>query len=95
MDAERYESITERLAAIEEELRDLAYDRLRAVARSPEDDAGIAAAAEEKRLLQARRAIEKAIRALAPTSSSGRPGGTNRVTHSSLVRAASTVASSR
>ena len=58
---------SERLAAIEEELRDLAFDRLRAVARSPEDDAGIAAAAEERRLLQARRAIAKAIRALAPT----------------------------
>ena len=28
-DDERYEGIVERLAAIEEELRDLAYDRLR------------------------------------------------------------------
>jgi hypothetical protein len=62
-----FEGISERLAAIEEELRDLAFERLRAVARSPEDDAGIAAAAEERRLLQARRAIAKAIRALAPT----------------------------
>jgi hypothetical protein len=65
---DRLELIAERLTAIEEELRDLAYDRLREVARSPDDDAGIAAAAEEKRLLQARRAIAKAIRALAPVS---------------------------
>jgi len=61
-----YEGIAERLVAIEEELRDLAYERLREVARSPEDDSGIAAAAEEKRILQARRAIAKAIQALAP-----------------------------
>jgi hypothetical protein len=61
-----YEGIAERLVAIEEELRDLAYERLREVARAPEDDAGIAAAAEEKRILQARRAIAKAIQALAP-----------------------------
>jgi hypothetical protein len=65
---DRLELIAERLTAIEEELRDLAYDRLREVARSPDDDAGIAAAAEEKRLLQARRAIAKAIRALAPVA---------------------------
>lgn len=61
-----YEGIAERLAAIEEELRDLAYERLREAARAPEDDTGIAAAAEEKRILQARRAIAKAIQALAP-----------------------------
>jgi len=65
---DRLEFIAERLTAIEEELRDLAYDRLREVARSPDDDAGIAGAAEEKRLLQARRAIAKAIRALAPVN---------------------------
>ena len=64
---DRYEDIAERLSAIEEELRDLAYDRLRVVAGGPDGDEGIAAAAEEKRLLQARRAIVKAIRALAPT----------------------------
>ncbi len=63
---DRLELIAERLSAIEEELRDLAFDRLREVARGPDGDAGIAAAAEEKRLLQARRAIAKAIRALAP-----------------------------
>ena len=65
---DRLELIAERLTAIEEELRDLAYDRLREVARSPDGDAGIAAAAEEKRLLQARRAIAKAIQALAPVN---------------------------
>jgi hypothetical protein len=64
---DRYEHIAERLVAIEEELRDLAYERLRVVARAPDDDAGVAAAAEEKRLLQARRAIAKAIKALAPS----------------------------
>jgi hypothetical protein len=66
--SDSYEGIAERLVAIEEELRDLAYERLREVARSPEGDAGIAAAAEEKRILQARRAIAKAIQALAPAS---------------------------
>jgi hypothetical protein len=66
--SDRYENISERLVAIEEELRDLAYESLREVARSPEDDAGIAAAREEKRLLQARRAIAKAIKALAPAN---------------------------
>jgi len=64
-----FEGISERLVAIEEELRDLAFERIRAVARGPEDDAGKRAAAEEKRLLQARRAIAKAIKALAPTNS--------------------------
>jgi hypothetical protein len=67
--SDRYESIAQRLATIEEELRDLAYERLREVARSRDDDAGIKAAAEEKRLLQARRAVAKAIRSLAPSGS--------------------------
>jgi len=62
-----YEAITERLAAIEEELRDLAYERLAEAARAPESEAGEEAAAEEKRILQARRAIAKAIGALAST----------------------------
>jgi hypothetical protein len=53
-----YDAIVERLQAIEEELRDLAYDRLRDAADSPE------LLAEERRLHQARRAIEKAIRIL-------------------------------
>ena len=65
---DQFEHIRERLVGIEEELRDLAYDQLREVARSPDSDDGVAAAAREKRLLQARRAIAKAIGALAPTT---------------------------
>jgi len=65
---DRLEEIAERLAAIEEELRDLAYERLAEVARSPDSDTGAAAAVQEKRLLQARRAIAKAIGALAPAA---------------------------
>jgi len=53
-----YETIVEKLQAIEEDLRDLAYDRLRESADSPE------LLKEERRLTQARRAIEKAIRVL-------------------------------
>ena len=59
-----HELIVERLQAIEEELRDLAYDRLRDSADSPE------LLAEERRIHQARRAIEKAIRVLSVGSSS-------------------------
>ena len=54
------EQIVERLRSIEEELRDLAYERLRAA--TADGDAG--ALADEKRVLQARRAIERAINAL-------------------------------
>jgi hypothetical protein len=61
-----YEGIVDRLAAIEEELRDLAYDRLRDRARDPDSDAGHAANKDEKRLEQARRAVAKAIGALTP-----------------------------
>ena len=50
--------IVERLRAIEEDLRDLAYDRLR-----DSVDTG-QVLAEERQLHQARRAIEKAIRLL-------------------------------
>ena len=64
--SDRYESIVERLASIEEELRDLAYERLTDAAASPGSDEAEAAEAEEKRLLQARRAIAKAIGALSP-----------------------------
>ena len=59
-----YEHIVERLAAIEEELRDLAYERLQDAAANQDSDTGDAAEAEEKRLLQARRAIAKAMQAL-------------------------------
>ncbi len=57
----RLEELAERLRSIEEELRDLAYDRLREAANG--DDA---AKADERRLGQARRAVERAITALAP-----------------------------
>jgi hypothetical protein len=65
---ERYEGIVERLTTIEEELRDLANDRLRERARDPESEAGKAANLDEKRLEQARRAVAKAIGALTPRS---------------------------
>jgi hypothetical protein len=52
--------IVERLRAIEDELRDLAYDRLRESV-----DTGTVLA-EERRIHQARRAIEKAIHLLSP-----------------------------
>jgi hypothetical protein len=64
-----YENITDKLIAIEEELRDLAYERLADAARGPDTDAGETAAADERRLLQARRAVAKAINALSPTMS--------------------------
>jgi hypothetical protein len=47
------------LRTIEERLRDLAYDRLREAAAGDAE-----AATDEKKLLQARRAVEKAIRSL-------------------------------
>jgi len=56
-----YDDVVERLAAIEEELRDRAYDRLRDAAEAGGDDD---AQRDEKRLNQARRAIAKAIQAL-------------------------------
>jgi hypothetical protein len=54
------DDIVTQLRAIEERLRDRAYDRLRAAAEEGDADA----AAAEKRLLQARRAVERAIKAL-------------------------------
>jgi hypothetical protein len=54
------EPIVERLRSVEADLRDLAYERLRAAAEDGDADA----LAEEKKVLQARRAIEKAIIAL-------------------------------
>jgi hypothetical protein len=53
------EDLVVELRTIEERLRDLAYDRLRAAAAGDEDGA-----ADEKRLNQARRAVERALRAL-------------------------------
>jgi hypothetical protein len=57
--AERVDELVLQLRTIEETLRDLAYDRLSAAADGDAD-----AAADEKRLHQARRAVERAIHAL-------------------------------
>jgi len=54
------EDLVTRLIAIEEELRDLAYDRLQTAAEGGDREA----IAQEKQVLQARRAVERAIRAL-------------------------------
>lgn len=51
--------MVEQLRGIEETLHDLAYDRLSAAA-----DGDTEPAADEKRLQQARRAVERAIHAL-------------------------------
>ena len=56
---ERVDELVGQLRNIEEALRDLAYDRLQAAADGDEG-----AAADEKRLLQARRAVERALHAL-------------------------------
>jgi hypothetical protein len=56
---DRTPGLVEQLRTIEESLRDLAYDRLRDAA-----DGDTEAAADEKRVQQARRAVERAIRAL-------------------------------
>ena len=60
---DRTDEIVAQLRAIEERLRDLAFGRLRDAA---EGDA--AAAADEKKLQQARRAVERALRALGGSS---------------------------
>jgi hypothetical protein len=54
------DQLVEQLRSIEERLRELAYDRLRAAAEGGDADAE----AEERKVQQARRAVEKAIRAL-------------------------------
>lgn len=59
---EQATDIVATLRGVEERLRDLAYDRLRAAAEGDTD-----AAADEKKVLQARRAVERAIRALDPS----------------------------
>jgi hypothetical protein len=59
-----YDDIVERLRTIEEDLRDRAYDRLRDAAETSDEDVQDAARAAEKKLLQARRAIARAINAL-------------------------------
>jgi hypothetical protein len=57
--SERVDELVEQLRGIEETLRDLAYDRLTAAADGDEDAAG-----DEKRIQQARRAVDRAIHAL-------------------------------
>jgi hypothetical protein len=57
--AEASDEIIEQLRTIEERLRDLAYDSLREAAAGDDD-----AKAAEKKLNQARRAVERAIKAL-------------------------------
>jgi hypothetical protein len=59
-----YDDIVERLSAIEEDLRDRALDRLRDAAWDPDSEASAEAQRSERRLLQARRAIARAINAL-------------------------------
>jgi hypothetical protein len=59
-----YDDLVERLSAIEEELRDRAYERLRDAATSSDEDNQARAKADEKVLLQARRAIARAMQAL-------------------------------
>ncbi len=58
--ADAVDALVAQLRTIEESLRDLAYDRLEAAAGGDER-----AASDEKRLHQARRAVERAIHALA------------------------------
>ena len=55
-----FDDLIAQLASIEERLRDLAYDRLRTAAEDGDADA----AAEERQILKARRAVERAIHAL-------------------------------
>jgi len=57
--SDRLDELVVQLQAVEEALRDLGYDRLQAAA-----DGDDRAAADEKRLLQARRAVARAIHAL-------------------------------
>jgi hypothetical protein len=57
--SDRIDELVVQLRGVEESLRDLAYDRLREAA-----DGDDSAAADEKRILQARRAVERAIHAL-------------------------------
>jgi len=54
------ETIVDTLRGVEERLRDLAYERLRAAAEDGDADGE----ADERRIQQARRAVERALRAL-------------------------------
>ena len=55
------DDVVRELRALEERLRELAYERLRSAAEGDDADA----ASDEKRILVARRALERAIGALA------------------------------
>jgi hypothetical protein len=59
-----YDDLVDRLTAIEEDLRDRAYSQLRQAASAADEDDVRAFKAQERSLLQARRAIAKAIGAL-------------------------------
>ncbi len=59
-----YETLIERLQSIEEDLADLAYQRLRELASDPDGDGADQAKAEERKLLSARRSIAKSIDSL-------------------------------
>jgi len=63
--AEDLDSVAADVRALAERLADLALDRLRR-ATDPDDPDGSAAAAEERRITRARRALEKAAGLLAP-----------------------------
>jgi len=58
-----FDDLIAELTSIEERLRDLAYDRLRAAAEEGDADA----VAQERQILKARRALERAIHALGGT----------------------------
>jgi hypothetical protein len=59
MEMDDVDDLIVELRTIEERLRDLAYDRLREAVAGDEQ-----AKADEKKLLQARRAVERALNAL-------------------------------
>ncbi len=63
-DPARFDDLADRLDAIEEELRDRAYDYLATAARDPDSEGARDAASLEKRLNQARRAVAKAAAVL-------------------------------
>jgi len=65
-DGNDLDDIIEELVTIEERLRDRAYERLRAATKGDE-----AAARDEKTILKARRAIERAITALRSAGNDG------------------------
>lgn len=59
-DQDRLDHLADQLDVIEEDLRDRAYERLAAAAADPGSDEAREAAATERRLNQARRAVAKA-----------------------------------